>query len=536
MLGLEPARADAQLDPTAAHLVDLGDRDRQRAGQPEGGRRHQGAQADPAGLAGQPGQGHPRVGRPGQAVPAHRQVVVGPEEGVEAGLLGAPGDGEQVVVGGAHLGLGEDPQLHGPTLTSRRCRAAARSRSGCARPTGPGRMIARRSTRRCSSCSARRRAVRSSAPSSRRASPTSGWRPPRPAASRPSSSAPGSRPLARQPAPKLDAAQKAVAPKVAAAVRRRGTRGRGGPRRHRAPGGGGPRGRSRPRVEAAVARPQQPPLDAGPRTPRPRAAADLAPRVEAAQKAAQKALKEDVVPRLEAAQVAARRLRDPEGGRRPRGGDARRWRAPGRPWSAGVDSARSELDARRAELVRRRPRSRPARPASRPRRRARPRSRSAASSRRRPRPPPSRSSATVGKEPKPRRWPWLLAVAAVAAGGRRRCRRKKPETTGPRPRPATAPCPSYREDPVPSDPQHVRQDRLRRRDGARRRHSRRHRPRRRRPRSWPRATKRRPTAPATPVRRPGAGRRQGLIAPPVRTTPPLRCSGGVVRRRVPWRS
>ena len=36
-----------------------------------------------------------------------------------------------------------------------------------------------------------------------------------------------------------------------------------------------------------------------------KAAADLAPRVEAAQKAAQKALKDDVVPRLEAAQVAA---------------------------------------------------------------------------------------------------------------------------------------------------------------------------------------------------------------------------------------
>jgi hypothetical protein len=104
----EPARADAQLHPAAAHLVDLRDRDGQRAGEPEGTGRHQGPQSDPAGLAGEPGEGDPGVGRAGESVAAHGQVVVGPEEGVEAGLLGAPRDGEQVVVGGAHLGLGED--------------------------------------------------------------------------------------------------------------------------------------------------------------------------------------------------------------------------------------------------------------------------------------------------------------------------------------------------------------------------------------------------------------------------------------------
>ena len=169
-----------------------------------------------------PAEGDPGVGGPGQAVAAHRQVVVGPEEGVEAGLLGAPGDGQQVVVGGAHLGLGEDPQLHAPTLTSAAARRRPAGRLGVCSPPGPGRMIARRSTRRCSSCSARRRVVRSSAPSSRRASPTSGWRPPRPAASRPSNSVPGSRPPVRPPArrstPPRRRPQKAVAPKVAAAV------------------------------------------------------------------------------------------------------------------------------------------------------------------------------------------------------------------------------------------------------------------------------------------------------------------------------
>ena len=51
---------------------------------------------------------------PGQPVGAHRQVVVGAEEGVEAELLRGLRDGEQVVVGGALLGLGEDAQLHTP--------------------------------------------------------------------------------------------------------------------------------------------------------------------------------------------------------------------------------------------------------------------------------------------------------------------------------------------------------------------------------------------------------------------------------------
>ena len=42
---------------------------------------------------------------------AHGQVVVAAEEGAEAELLGAQGDGEQVVVRGALLGLGEDAEL-----------------------------------------------------------------------------------------------------------------------------------------------------------------------------------------------------------------------------------------------------------------------------------------------------------------------------------------------------------------------------------------------------------------------------------------
>ena len=54
-----------------------------------------------------PGVGRARAGRRR----AHLQVVVGAEEGVEAERLGAPGHGQEVVVGRALLGLGEDAEL-----------------------------------------------------------------------------------------------------------------------------------------------------------------------------------------------------------------------------------------------------------------------------------------------------------------------------------------------------------------------------------------------------------------------------------------
>jgi hypothetical protein len=112
VLGLVPAGAEAELDPAARHGVDLRDLDGERAGQPEGGRRHQRAEPDAAGLAGQPGQRDPGVGGTRQALRvAHLQVVVGAEEGVEAQLLGGLGDGELGVVAGALLGFGEDTQI-----------------------------------------------------------------------------------------------------------------------------------------------------------------------------------------------------------------------------------------------------------------------------------------------------------------------------------------------------------------------------------------------------------------------------------------
>ena len=51
-LGLGAGWFEAELDPPAAHLVDLGHRDRERAGQPERCRAHQRPEPDAAGLDG----------------------------------------------------------------------------------------------------------------------------------------------------------------------------------------------------------------------------------------------------------------------------------------------------------------------------------------------------------------------------------------------------------------------------------------------------------------------------------------------------
>ncbi len=113
VLGVEPAGPQAELDPPAAHLVDLRDGDRQRPGRPERHRRHQRAEPDPLGLDGQASQRRPGIGGAGEpADRSHLQVVVGPEERVETQVLGRFGDPQQRRVVGALLWFGEDPQLH----------------------------------------------------------------------------------------------------------------------------------------------------------------------------------------------------------------------------------------------------------------------------------------------------------------------------------------------------------------------------------------------------------------------------------------
>jgi hypothetical protein len=49
---------------------------------------------------------------PGQPVASHSQVGVGPEERTEAQILGGSRDAQELVIRGALLRFGEDPQLY----------------------------------------------------------------------------------------------------------------------------------------------------------------------------------------------------------------------------------------------------------------------------------------------------------------------------------------------------------------------------------------------------------------------------------------
>src|SRR5581483_11436221 len=128
-----PARPEPELDPPTAHRVDLRDADRERTRQPERDRRHERAEPDARGVAREPGERDPRVGRAGKRVArAHPGVVIGTEEGVETEFLAQPGDGELLVVRRALLRFDEDPEAHAPTLVvppdaRRRARRLARS-------------------------------------------------------------------------------------------------------------------------------------------------------------------------------------------------------------------------------------------------------------------------------------------------------------------------------------------------------------------------------------------------------------------------
>jgi hypothetical protein len=179
-----------------------------------------------------------------------------------------------------------------------------------------------------------------------------------------------------------------------------------------------------------------------------KAATDLAPRVEAAQKAAQKALKDDVVPRLEAAQVAAVAYAA------PRVIAAREAVAPAlesarETLAAGVDSARSEIEARRAELAA--AASESGRKAKRTAKKAR---KNAGKKHREFEKAALATAKTVkrkvGVEKQPRRWPWVFLALAVGTAVFALLRRKKDDAWTPAPA-GDGPVPSYREDPVPSN-------------------------------------------------------------------------------------
>ena len=115
VLGVEPPGTEAELGAPTAHVVDLRHLDGEQSRQAEGRRGHHGAQADAVGLARDAGEREPRIGGPGEAVPAHGQEVVGAEEGVEAGGLGGLCHPQLLLVGGTLLGLHEDAEFHRPS-------------------------------------------------------------------------------------------------------------------------------------------------------------------------------------------------------------------------------------------------------------------------------------------------------------------------------------------------------------------------------------------------------------------------------------
>ena len=137
VLPLVPPGADAELDPPAAHLVDLRHRDRERSRVAERRRRHQRPEPDAARVPGETRQRDPGVGGAGQPLGAHAEVVVGAEERPVAEVLRGPRDGEQVVVRRTLLRFGEDSKLHDVSLPRprRRNRPATRRAHGTTGPT-----------------------------------------------------------------------------------------------------------------------------------------------------------------------------------------------------------------------------------------------------------------------------------------------------------------------------------------------------------------------------------------------------------------
>jgi hypothetical protein len=242
--------------------------------------------------------------------------------------------------------------------------------------------------------------------------------------------------------PTLDAAQKAVAPKVAAAVAVAApavatARDSLAPRVDAARVAIAPRVEAArevlgPRMEAAreAAAPRVATAVTAAQLAATKAAHDLAPRVEAAQKA----LKDDVVPRVAAAREAMA----------PALESARETLV------AGVDSARSELDARRAELAA------SAATSTRKARKAAKKARKNAGEKRREFEEAALATAKTvkrkgGVAPKSRRWPWVLVLLAAGTAVFVLLRRKKDDAWTPAPA-GDGPVPSYREDPVPTSP------------------------------------------------------------------------------------
>ena len=112
MLEVVPAGADAEIEPTARHLIEggrvLGDDGRVT----ERDRCDEDAEPHRVGVPGQTAHGGEGVGRLRCGLGAPGEMI-GTGEGVEALGFGEARRPQQLVVGATHLGLGHDGKEHG---------------------------------------------------------------------------------------------------------------------------------------------------------------------------------------------------------------------------------------------------------------------------------------------------------------------------------------------------------------------------------------------------------------------------------------
>ena len=112
VFGLVPARADADFDSTAAHLVDGGHNLGEGAGVAERDRRHQRSDSDARRLASDAGQHGPGVGGRSVRRAGEAAVVVRPKEGLEVEPFGQLRQLELLGVAESLLGLDHHRESH----------------------------------------------------------------------------------------------------------------------------------------------------------------------------------------------------------------------------------------------------------------------------------------------------------------------------------------------------------------------------------------------------------------------------------------
>ena len=112
VLGLEPARAETELDPATGDVVDGRDQLREHRDAAERDGRDQCAEPDPRRHRGEAGERCPRIERARGLPTDDRAVVVGAEQPVEVRLLGRAGQRDPLLPGDALLPFDHQADAH----------------------------------------------------------------------------------------------------------------------------------------------------------------------------------------------------------------------------------------------------------------------------------------------------------------------------------------------------------------------------------------------------------------------------------------